>query len=146
MEEYAYLIYGVTLMIVSAIMSVQLWSGRWLFLLAKPEKTKKGLVYLQSEYEMSKRVSWLMVAFFACVVTLLAFEMAQIAQSTLYIQITIILNCIGMGIFSAGVVFIVFNLRKDASFWASFKTSGYRLALFLAISCAMLTSASLLYS
>lgn len=144
--DYAYLIYGVALMVVSALMSVQLWSGSWLFLLAKPEKTKKGFVYLQSEYEISKQVSWLMVAFFACVVSLLAFEMAQIAQSALFIQVTIILNCIGMGIFSAGVVFIVLRLRKNASYWSSFRASGYRLALFLAISCALLTSASLLYS
>ena len=40
--EIARLVLGVLLLVAFALLTVQLYNGRWLFLIAKPEKTKKA--------------------------------------------------------------------------------------------------------
>ena len=36
---------GALLLVASALLAVQLWNGRWQFLVARPERTKKGTFF-----------------------------------------------------------------------------------------------------
>ena len=59
--EIARLVLGVLLLVAFALLTVQLYNGRWLFLIAKPEKTKKGTLdrkstRLNSSHEIPSRM------------------------------------------------------------------------------------------
>ena len=73
--EIARLIIGAVLLVVAAALAVQLWNGRWLFLIAKPDKTKKGTFYPEGTMKTGQRAAWVMVTCFAVVATLMAYEM-----------------------------------------------------------------------
>ena len=75
--EIARLVLGVLLLVAFALLTVQLYNGRWLFLIAKPEKTKKGTFFPEGTANTGKRAAWVMVACFAVTATLMAYEMSK---------------------------------------------------------------------
>ena len=56
--EIARLVLGVLLLVAFALLTVQLYNGRWLFLIAKPEKTKKGTFFPEGTANTGKRAAW----------------------------------------------------------------------------------------
>ena len=74
---------GIALLVASALLAVQLWNGRWQFLVARPEHTRKGTFFPAGTRETGRRLSWVMVACFAVVATLMASEMGRLAGSAL---------------------------------------------------------------
>ena len=77
---------GALLLVASALLAVQLWNGRWQFLVARPERTKKGTFFPAGTRETGRRLSWVMVACFAAVATLMASEMGRLSGSALFAQ------------------------------------------------------------
>ena len=77
---------GALLLVASALLAVQLWNGRWQFLVARPERTKKGTFFPAGTRETGRHLSWVMVACFAAVATLMASEMGRLSGSALFAQ------------------------------------------------------------
>lgn len=94
--EIARLVLGVLLLVAFALLTVQLYNGRWLFLIAKPEKTKKGTFFPEGTANTGKRAAWVMVACFAVTATLMAYEMSKMTGVPAFAQTSSILNNIAL--------------------------------------------------
>lgn len=144
--EIARLVFGVVLLVVAAALAVQLWNGRWLFLIAKPEKSKKGTFFPEGTIETGKRAAWVMVACFAVVATLMAFEMGKMTGVSVFVQTATILSNIALVAFCVCLLWTLFSGRSSQSYQDRFKGGGTRLILLLLGSCAIMTLVSLLFS
>lgn len=144
--EIARLILGLVLLVVSAALAVQLYNGRWLFLIAKPEKTKKGTFFPEGTISTGKRAAWVMVTCFAVVATLMAFEMGVMTGVPVFVQTATILSNIALVAFCLSLLWTLFSGRKEQSYQDRFKGGGTRLILLLVASCAVMTAVSLLFS
>lgn len=144
--EIARLVLGVVLLIAAALLAVQLYNGRWLFLIAKPEKTKKGTFFPEGTVNTGKRASWVMVACFAVVATLMAYEMGKMTGVPVFIQAASILSNIALLAFCLSLLWTLFAGRKEQSYQDRFKKEGTRLLLLLLGSCAVMTAVSLLFT
>lgn len=144
--EIVRLILGLVLLVVSAALAVQLYNGRWLFLIAKPEKTKKGTFFPEGTIATGKRASWVMVTCFAVVATLMAFEMGVMTGVPVFVQAAAILSNIALVAFCLSLLWTLFSGRKEQSYQDRFRGGGTRLILLLVGSCAVMTVVSLLFS
>ena len=144
--EIARLVLGVVHLIAAALLAVQLYNGRWLFLIAKPEKTKKGTFFPEGTANTGKRASWVMVACFAVVATLMAYEMGKMTGVPVFIQAASILSNIALLAFCLSLLWTLFAGRKEQSYQDRFKKEGTRLLLLLLGSCAVMTAVSLLFT
>lgn len=144
--EIARLVFGVLLLVVAAALAVQLWNGRWLFLIAKPEKGKKGTFFPEGTIETGKRAAWVMVACFAVVATLMAFEMGKMTGVPVFVQTATILSNVALVAFCICLLWTLFSGRASQSYQDRFKGGGVRLILLLLGSCAVMTLVSLLFS
>lgn len=144
--EIARLILGLVLLVVSAALAVQLYNGRWLFLIAKPEKTKKGTFFPEGTISTGKRAAWVMVTCFAVVATLMAFEMGVMTGVPVFVQTATILSNIALVAFCLSLLWTLFSGRKEQSYQDRFKGGGTRLILLSVASCAVMTAVSLLFS
>lgn len=144
--EIARLAFGAVLLVVAAALTVQLWNGRWLFLIAKPEKTKKGTFYPEGTMKTGQRAAWVMVACFAVVATLMAYEMGRMTGVPVFVQAATVLSNIALVAFCGCMLWTLFAGRKDQSYQDRFKGGGTRLILLLLASCAVMTLVSLLFA
>lgn len=144
--EIARLVIGVLLLVVSAALAVQLWNGRWLFLIAKPENTKKGTFFPEGTAKTGQRAAWVMVACFAVVATLMAFEMGRMTGVAVFVQTATILSNIALVAFCLCLLWTLFSGRNEQSYQDRFKGGGTRLILLLLASCAVMTFVSLLFA
>ena len=123
---------GIALLVASALLAVQLWNGRWQFLVARPEHTRKGTFFPAGTRETGRRLSWVMVACFAVVATLMASEMGRLAGSALFVQ--------------AGFVVWTVACHCKVHGRPYFAGGSSRLAVTLAATCIVLTALSLLFA
>lgn len=137
-------IVGLILLVVSGALAMQLWKGNWLSLVAKPQVTKKGTFYPGGTSKTAQRAAWVMVACFAVVATLLAFEMAKLTGLVLLAQIASVLCNVMLIGFCVLAVWTLFSHTKGQGGFARFGGENMRLTLVLLISCAALTLFSLL--
>lgn len=144
--EIARLVIGVLLLVVSAALAVQLWNGRWLFLIAKPESTKKGVFFPEGTAKTGQRAAWVMVTCFAVVATLMAFEMGKMTGVAAFVQTATILSNIALVAFCLCLLWTLFSGRKEQSYQDRFRGGGTRLILLLLASCAVMTFVSLLFA
>ena len=97
--EIARLVLGVLLLVAFALLTVQLYNGRWLFLIAKPEKTKKGTFFPEGTANTGKRAAWVMVACFAGDGALMAYEMSKMTGVLAFAQTSILDHNIALVVF-----------------------------------------------
>ncbi|WP_080797373.1 lipocalin [Arabiibacter massiliensis] len=142
----ARLVLGVVLLVAAAVLAVQLYNGRWLFLIAEPEKAKKGTFYPEGTARTGQRASWVLVACFAVTGTLMASEMAAVLEVPAFAQTAQLLNAVALVAFCAAVVWTLFGGRTDQSFQTRFKKEGARLLILLLACCIILTAESLLFA
>ena len=143
--EIARLVLGVLLLVAFALLTVQLYNGRWLFLIAKPEKTKKGTFFPAGTRETGRHLSWVMVACFAAVATLMASEMGRLSGSALFAQAGFVVSGVALVAYGAFVVWTVaFHCKAHGRPY--FAGGSSRLAVTLAATCAVLTALSLLFA
>ena len=109
--EIARLVLGVLLLVAFALLTVQLYNGRWLFLIAKPEKTKKGTFFPEGTANTGKRAAWVMVACFAVTATLMAYEMSKMTGVPAFAQTSSILNNIALVAFCLSLLWTLFAGR-----------------------------------
>ena len=133
--EIARLVLGVLLLVAFALLTVQLYNGRWLFLIAKPEKTKKGTFFPEGTANTGKRAAWVMVACFAVTATLMAYEMSKMTGVPAFAQTSSILNNIAL---------VAFCLSEQ-NYRDRFKKDGVRLLVLLLGACAVMTALSILF-
>lgn len=137
---------GLVLLVVSGALAMQLYNGRWLSLVAKPSVTKKGTFYPEGTAKTGQRVAWVMVACFAVVGTLMAFEMAKMTGMVLFAQIASVLcNAMLIG-FCVLAVWTLLARTKAENGAARFGGDNARLTLMLLASCVVLTLVSLLFA
>ena len=107
---------GLVLLIASGALTVQLWNGNWLSLIAKPTTTttKKGTFYPEGTRKSGQRAAWVMVACFAVVATLMAFEMAKMTGLVLFAQIASVLCNVMLVGFCTLAVWTLFSRSKGA--------------------------------
>lgn len=144
--EIARLVLGVVLLVVSATLAVQLYNGRWLFLIAKPDKNKKGTFFPEGTISTGKRAAWVMVTCFAVVATLMAFEMGVMTGVPVFVKTATFLSNIALVAFCLSLLWTLFSGRKEQSYQDRFKGGGTRLIALLVGSCAVMTAVSLLFS
>lgn len=144
--EIARLIIGAVLLVVAAALAVQLWNGRWLFLIAKPDKTEKGTFYPEGTMKTGQRAAWVMVTCFAVVATLMAYEMGVMTGVPVFVQTASILSNVALVAFCLCLLWTLFSGRKDQSYQDRFKGGGTRLILLLLGSCVVMTLVSLLFA
>lgn len=137
--EIVRLVFGAVLLVVAGVLTVQLWSGRWAFLVAKPEKNKKGTFYPEGTMKTAQRVAWVMVACFAVVATLMAYEMAKMTGLPLFVQTATILGNVALVAFCVSLIWAVLGGRKQRSYEDRFKERDVRLPLFLLACCIALS-------
>lgn len=137
---------GLVLLIVSGALTVQLWNGNWLSLIAKPTTTKKGTFYPEGTRKSGQRAAWVMVACFAVVGTLMAFEMAKMTGLVLFAQIASVLCNVMLVGFCVLAVWTLFSRSKGADGKLNFGGDNVRLTLLLLGSCVVLTLVSLLFA
>lgn len=137
---------GIVLLVVSAALAVQLWAGRWQFLIAKPTQTKKGTFFPEGTKKIGQRVAWVMVACFAVTSTLLAFGMAQMTGNIVFLEAATLLNNITLVAYCLSIVWTLFSLRSNQSYREYFKSTGGRLFALVLATCAALTLLSILFS
>lgn len=137
--------FGVVLLIVTAALSLQLWKGRWLFLIAQPDKKKKGTFYPEGTHKSARRVAWVMVGCFAVAATLLVFEMTKMAGSSSFGQVAATMNNIALVGYCIVLLWAVFSSRNGRGFRAHLESGGYRVLIVLIGSCAALTAMGLLF-
>ncbi|CAK7006487.1 MAG: hypothetical protein PEGG_00234 [Paraeggerthella hongkongensis] len=137
---------GLVLLIVSGALTVQLWNGNWLSLIAKPTTTKKGTFYPEGTRKSGQRAAWVMVACFAVVGTLMAFEMAKMTGLVLFAQIASVLCNVMLVGFCVLAVWTLFSRSKSADGKLNFGGDNVRLTLLLLGSCVVLTLVSLLFA
>ena len=135
---------GLVLLIASGALTVQLWNGNWLSLIAKPTTTKKGTFYPEGTRKSGQRAAWVMVACFAVVGTLMAFEMAKMTGLVLFAQIASVLCNVMLVGFCILAVWTLFSRSKGADGKLNFGGDNVRLTLLLLGSCVVLTLVSLL--
>ena len=117
--EIARLVLGVLLLVAFALLTVQLYNGRWLFLIAKPEKTKKG--------------------------TFMAYEMSKMTGVPAFAQTSSILNNIALVAFCLSLLWTLFAGRDEQNYRDRFKKDGARLPVLLLGACAVMTALSILF-
>ena len=144
--EIARLIIGAVLLVVAAALAVQLWNGRWLFLIAKPDKTKKGTFYPEGTTKTGQRAAWVMGTGVAVVATRMAYEMGVMTGAPVFVQTASILSNVALVAFCLCLLWTLFSGRKDQSYQDRFKGGGTRLILLLLGSCAVMTLVSLLFA
>ncbi|MBU5404415.1 lipocalin [Paraeggerthella hongkongensis] len=137
---------GLVLLIASGALTVQLWNGNWLSLIAKPTTTKKGTFYPEGTRKSGQRAAWVMVACFAVVGTLMAFEMAKMTGLVLFAQIASVLCNVMLVGFCVLAVWTLFSRSKGADGKLNFGGDNVRLTLLLLGSCVVLTLVSLLFA
>ncbi|MGO5315881.1 lipocalin [Paraeggerthella sp. LCP19S3_G8] len=137
---------GLVLLIASGALTVQLWNGNWLSLIAKPTTTKKGTFYPEGTRKSGQRAAWVMVACFAVVGTLMAFEMAKMTGLVLFAQIASVLCNVMVVGFCILAVWTLFSRSKGADGKLNFGGDNVRLTLLLLGSCVVLTLVSLLFA
>lgn len=143
--EIARLVFGAVLLVVAAVLTVQLWSGRWAFLVAKPEKNKKGTFYPEGTMKTAQRAAWVMVACFAVVATLMAYEMAKMTGLPLFVQTATILGNVALVAFCLSLIWAVLGGRKQRSYEDHFKDRDVRLPLLLLACCVVLSIMAISY-
>ncbi|MEG1494283.1 MAG: lipocalin [Gordonibacter sp.] len=145
--EVVRIVLGVVLLVVTAALAVQLWKGRWLFLIAKPDKTKKGTFYPEGTHKSGQCVSWVMVACFAVIATLIAYQMGILSGSDLFAQAATILSNIALVAYCVVLVWAVFSSQKgkEGSFRERFDGGSYRVLILLLGTCVLLTVIGLLF-
>lgn len=143
--EIARFALGIVLLIVSAILAVQLWNGHWQGLLARPEQTKKGVFYPAGTRKTGQRLSWVMVACFAVVATLMASEMGRLSGSALFMQAGFVIGGVALVAYGICVVWTVTTHCKTHE-RPYFTHGGIRLIVTLLVSCVALTLVSLLFT
>ena len=129
----------------SAPLTVQLYNGRWLFLIAKPEKTKKGTFFPEGTANTGKRAAWVMVACFAVTATLMAYEMSKMTGVPAFAQTSSILNNIALVAFCLSLLWTLFAGRDEQNYRDRFKKDGARLLVLLLGACAVMTALSILF-
>ena len=137
---------GLVLLIASGALTVQLWNGNWLSLIAKPTTKKKGTFYPEGTRKSGQRAAWVMVACFAVVGTLMAFEMAKMTGLVLFAQIASVLCNVMLVGFCVLAVWTLFSRSKGADGKLNFGGDNVRLTLLLLGSCVVLTLVSLLFA
>lgn len=143
--EIARLVLGVLLLVAFALLTVQLYNGRWLFLIAKPEKTKKGTFFPEGTANTGKRAAWVMVACFAVTATLMAYEMSKMTGVPAFAQTSSILNNIALVAFCLSLLWTLFAGRDEQNYRDRFKKDGVRLLVLLLGACAVMTALSILF-
>lgn len=144
--EIARLVLGALLLAAAALLAVQLYNGCWLFLIAKPERTKKGTFFPEGTASTGKRASWVMVACFAVVATLMAFEMGKMTGVPVFVQAATVLSNVALVAFCLSLVWTLFAGRKEQNYQDRFKKDGVRLLVLLLGACAAMTAVSLLFA
>lgn len=146
--EIVRLALGIILLVVTAMLALQLWKGRWLFLIAKPDKTKKGTFYPEGTHKAAQHVAWVMVACFAVIATLMAFEMGKMTGSVLFAQAATVLSNITLVAYCVVLVWTVFSSQKGkgGSFRERFDGGSYRILILLLGTCVLLTIVGLVLS
>lgn len=146
--EIVRLALGIILLVVTAMLALQLWKGRWLFLIAKPDKTKKGTFYPEGTHKAGQHVAWVMVACFAVIATLMAFEMGKMTGSVLFAQAATVLSNIALVAYCVVLVWTVFSSQKGkgGSFRERFAGGSYRILILLLGTCVLLTIVGLVLS
>ncbi len=136
---------GALLLVASALLAVQLWNGRWQFLVARPERTKKGTFFPAGTRETGRHLSWVMVACFAVVATLMASEMGRLAGSALFVQAGFVVSGVALLAYGGCIVWTVACHCKVHG-RPYFAGGSSRLAVTLAATCIVLTALSLLFA
>ena len=144
--EIARFAVGLVLLVVSGALAMQLWKGNCLSLIAKPHVTKKGTFYPEGTKKTAQRVAWVMVACFAVVGTLMAFEMAKMTGMILFAQVASVLCNVMLLGFCALAVWTLFARTKAEGGASRFGGDNVRLTLTLLASCVVLTLLSLLFA
>ena len=103
--EIARFVLGTILLAVAALLTVQLYNGRWLSLIARPKETKKGTYYPEGTINTGKRAAWVMVACFAVVATLMAYEMAMLTGIPVFVQAATIVNNVALVAYFASLLY-----------------------------------------
>lgn len=137
--------FGAVLLIVSAVLSMQLWKGRWLFLIAQPEKRKKETFYPEGTHKSARRVAWVMVGCFAVVATLLVFEMTKMTGNSSFGQVAATMNNIALVGYCIVLLWAVLSCRGGRGLREHLEGGGYRVIIVLIGSCAALTAMGLLF-
>lgn len=137
---------GLVLLGVSCALALQLWNGRWQSLIAKPSVTKKGTFYPEGTRKAGQRVAWVMVACFAAVATLMAFDMAKMAGLVPFAQVASLLCNAALVCFCILAVWALFARSGEQDAGTRFGTGKARVALLLLASCVVLTLVSLLFA
>ena len=143
--EIARLVLGVLLLVAFALLTVQLYNGRCLFRIAKPEKTKKGTFFPEGTANTGKRAAWVMVACFAVTATLMAYEMSKMTGVPAFAQTSSILNNIALVAFCLSLLWTLFAGRDEQNYRDRFKKDGVRLLVLLLGACAVMTALSILF-
>ncbi len=143
--EIARLVLGVVLLAVTGVLTIQLWRGQWLFLVTKPQVEKKGTFYPEGTHKSGQRVAWVMVACFAVIATLLAFEMARMTGNDLFAQVATLLNNIALLAYCVILVWTVIAAGRGKDFRSRFADGNYRMLLLLLASCIVMTVVGLLF-
>ena len=129
--EIARLVLGVLLLVAFALLTVQLYNGRWLFLIAKPEKTKKGTFFPEGTANTTA--------------TLMAYEMSKMTGVPAFAQTSSILNNIALVAFCLSLLWTLFAGRDEQNYRDRFKKDGVRLLVLLLGACAVMTALSILF-
>lgn len=143
--EIARLVVGLVLLVVTGVLTIMLWNGRWAWIIAQPQKTKKGTFYPEGTLKTAQRAAWMMVASFAVVATLMAWGMAQMTGMPAFVQTAEILGAIALVAFCVSVVATVLSARGERGILESFRDGGMRLPMFLLFSCTLMTFMSLMF-
>lgn len=143
--EIVRLALGTLLLAASAVVAVQLWNGRWQFLIARPMQTKKGVFFPEGTRKAGQRVSWAMVAFAAAMATQVSFGMAEMSGDATLAQIAFVLNLVALAAWCAFVLWAV--LAHVRSHGRPYFGDGFvRLPVTLLVGCVVLTASSYLFS
>lgn len=144
--EIARLVIGTILLAAAALLSVKLYNGSWLSLIARPRVTKRGTFYPEGTINTGKRAAWVMVACFAVVATLMAYEMAKLADEQLFAQAATFLSNVSLVAFCASLLYTLFAGRSEQSYQDRFKKEGARLLLLLLGTCVVMTVVAVLFA
>lgn len=137
---------GIVLLVITCALALQLWNGRWQSLIAKPTVTKKGTFYPEGTRKTGQRAAWVMVACFAVVATLMAFDMAEMTGLALFAQIASVLCNASLVCFCILAVWTLFARSGEQDDTARFTSGKARLIALLLVSCIVLTLVSLLFA
>ena len=144
--EIARFVLGTILLAAAALLSVKLYNGSWLSLIARPQVTKRGTFYPAGTINTGKRAAWVMVACFAVVATLMAYEMAKLTDMPLFAQASTFLSNIALVAFCVSLLYTLFGGRSEQSYQNRFKKEGARLLLLLLGSCVVMTATAVLFA